>query len=116
VPFWLATTIDRLLVSLVVLVPILVPLTRFAPQVYNWRIRRRINYWYGELKRLEAAGRGASPEERAASLEELDRIEAIVDTIPVPIGFSDRLYDLRLHIDATRRRLSGSGQPAVAAG
>lgn len=116
VPFWLATTIDRLLVSLVVLVPILVPLTRFAPQVYNWRIRRRINYWYGELKRLEAAGRGASPEERAASLEELDRIEAIVDTIPVPIGFSDRLYDLRLHIDATRRRLSGTGQPAVAAG
>jgi TRAP-type uncharacterized transport system substrate-binding protein len=116
VPFWLATTIDRLLVSLVVLVPLLVPLVRFAPQIYNWRIRRRINYWYGELKRLEAAGRRASPSERASQLKELDRIEAIVDTIPVPLGFSDRLYDLRLHIEATRRRLTSGAAQATAPG
>ena len=58
VPFWLATMIDRLLVSLVVLVPILIPLVRFAPQIYNWRIRRRLMYWYGKLKSLEAGGAG----------------------------------------------------------
>lgn len=116
VPFWFATMIDRLLVSLVVLVPILIPLTRFAPQIYNWRIRRRINYWYGELKRLEAAGKSAATAQgRASRLQELDRIEAIVDTIPVPLGFSDRLYDLRLHIEGVRRRLSaGMAQPGPA--
>ena len=87
VPFWLATMIDRLLVSLVVLVPILIPLVRFAPQIYNWRIRRRIMYWYGKLKSLETAGNGAlSAQERAAKLSELDRIEAAVGNIPVPLG------------------------------
>src|SRR5262249_25168145 len=76
-PFWVATTIDRLAVSLVVLVPVLIPLMRFAPQIYNWRIRRRINYWYGELKRLEATARSApTAEQRRAKWGELDRIEA----------------------------------------
>jgi uncharacterized protein len=106
VPFWLATMIDRLLVSLVVLVPILVPLVRFAPQIYNWRVRRRLMYWYGKLKSLEAGGsRSLDAKERAAKLEELDSIEAAVGKIPVPLGFSDRLYDLRLHIEGVRRRL-----------
>jgi uncharacterized protein len=107
VPFWLATMIDRLLVSLVVLVPILIPLARFAPQIYNWRIRRRLMYWYGKLKSLEAGGGGSlDAEERSAKLRELDRIEAAVGKIPVPLGFSDRLYDLRLHIEGVRRRLT----------
>jgi len=118
VPFWVATMVDRLLVSLVVLVPVLIPLVRFAPQIYNWRVRRRIIYWYGELKSLEAAGKRAStPQDRAAQLAELDRIEAAVGNIPVPLGFSDRLYDLRLHIEAARRRLmAGMTRPAAAGG
>jgi TRAP-type uncharacterized transport system substrate-binding protein len=117
VPFWVATMVDRLLVSLVVLVPILIPLVRFAPQIYNWRVRRRILYWYGKLKSLEATGKGASsPEELAAKLRELDRIEAAVDNIPIPLGFSDRLYDLRLHIEGVRRRLLAGTAPAAAAG
>ena len=117
VPFWVATMVDRLLVSLVVLLPI-IPLLRFAPPVYNWSVRRRINYWYGALKRLEGAARGASSEEqRAASLRELDRIEAAVDNIPVPLGFADRLYQLREHIDVARRRLvAGAARPGRATG
>jgi hypothetical protein len=117
-PFWVATMLDRLMVSFVVLLPILIPLIRFAPQIYNWRIRRRIMYWYGELKRLEAAARSASTrEERAAKLGELDRIEAAVDNIPVPLGFADRLYELRQHVELTRRRLTaGTAHPAAATG
>ena len=93
------------------------PAARFAPQIYNWRIRRRIMYWYGELKRLEAAARRASTrEERAAKLAELDRIEAAVDNIAVPLGFADRLYELRQHVELTRRRLTAgtASQPAAA--
>jgi TRAP-type uncharacterized transport system substrate-binding protein len=115
VPFWVATMVDRLLVSLVVLLPVLIPLARFAPQLYNWRVRRRILYWYGELKRLEAATMNATtPQERAFRLKDLDRIEVAVDNIPVPLGFADRLYDLRQHIEVARRRLIGStAQPAA---
>jgi TRAP-type uncharacterized transport system substrate-binding protein len=117
-PFWVATMLDRMMVSFVVLVPILIPLLRFAPQIYNWRIRRRIMYWYGELKRLEAATRSATTSEaRAAKLGELDRIEAAVDNIPVPLGFADRLYELRQHVELTRRRLvAGAPHAAAAAG
>jgi TRAP-type uncharacterized transport system substrate-binding protein len=113
-PFWVATMLDRMMVSLVVLVPILIPLLRFAPQIYNWRIRRRIMYWYGELKRLEAAARGASTrEERTAKLAELDRIEAAVDNIPVPLGFADRFYELRQHVELARRRLTAGSAAAA---
>jgi TRAP-type uncharacterized transport system substrate-binding protein len=116
VPFWVATMVDRLLVSLVLLLPILIPLLRFAPQIYNWRIRRRIYYWYGELKRLEASAKRAPGQDgRAARLTELDRIEAAVDNMPVPLGFADRLYELRQHIEVTRRRLAGSTAPAAVA-
>ena len=115
-PFWVATMLDRLMVSFVVLLPILIPLLRFAPQIYNWRIRRRIMYWYGELKRLEAAARRASTrEERAAKLAELDRIETAVDNIGVPLGFADRLYELRQHVELTRRRLTAGSAHAGAA-
>ncbi|CAA2143025.1 TAXI family TRAP transporter solute-binding subunit [Hyphomicrobium sp. ghe19] len=107
VPFWVATTIDRLTLSLVVLLPILIPLLRFAPQLYDWRIRRRIIRWYGELKRLEAAAkRAANADERVKKLEELDRIEATLDNLPVPLTYADQLYELRQHIDLTRRRLA----------
>jgi TRAP-type uncharacterized transport system substrate-binding protein len=114
-PFWVATMLDRLTVSLVVLVPVLIPLLRFAPQIYNWRIRRRIMYWYGELKGLEAAARSArTGEEKAAKLRDLDRIEAAVDNIPVPLGFADRLYELRQHVELTRRRLTAGAARADA--
>jgi TRAP-type uncharacterized transport system substrate-binding protein len=118
VPFWVATTVDRLTLSLVVLLPILIPLLRFAPQIYDWRIRRRIIHWYGELKRLEAAAKGVSTlEERAAKLRELDRIEAAVDNLPIPLGFADRLYELRQHIELARRRLvAGTAKTAPTAG
>jgi uncharacterized protein len=109
VPFWVAATIDRLIVSLVVLLPILIPLVRFAPQIYSWRVRQRILYWYGALKRLEGSARGAiTSEARAQHLAELDSIEAAVDDIPIPLAFSDKLYELRQHIEVVRRRLTGA--------
>lgn len=105
-PFWVATMVDRLMVSFVVLLPILIPLVRFAPQIYNWRIRRRITYWYGVLRRLEAGAKpGATPEEETAKFRELSRIEAAVENIPVPLGFADQLYQLRQHVEVVRRRL-----------
>ncbi len=116
-PFWVATMVDRLMVSLVVLLPLLIPLLRFAPQIYNWRMRRRIVYWYGQLRRVEAAARdSSSPQDRTTQLRELERIETAVQSIPVPLGFADRLYQLREHIEIVRRRLmTGAAGSAAAA-
>ena len=107
VPFWLATMIDRLLVSALIVLPLLIPLLRSTPQIYRWRMRRRILHWYGVLKALDASARSAtSPAERAQKLAELDRIAAAVDNIAIPVGFADQLYELRLHVDAVRNRLA----------
>ncbi|MET0568548.1 MAG: TAXI family TRAP transporter solute-binding subunit [Hyphomicrobiaceae bacterium] len=106
-PFWLATLADRLFILLLPAVGILIPVLRFAPALYTWRIRRRIVTWYRELKRVEASvGDQASSTQIAAAMDEIDRIEDAVNRLPVPIGFANQLYDLRGHIDVVRRRLT----------
>ena len=112
VPFWLATMIDRMVVSALVVLPLLIPLVRFAPMIYRWRVRRRILHWYGALKAVEAGARNStSSDSKAEKLAEIERIEAAVDRIPIPLGFSNQLYDLRQHIEVVRRRLSGNSGP-----
>jgi TRAP-type uncharacterized transport system substrate-binding protein len=107
-PFWLATLVDRLVILVLPVVGILIPALRFAPVLYTWRVRRRIVYWYSELKRVEArVGEGSKSTEVAAAMDEIDRIERAVNRLPVPLGFANQLYDLREHIDVVRRRLAG---------
>lgn len=103
-PYYWAVLADRLFVILLPIVGILLPTLRFAPMLYTWRVRRRLLYWYKELKRIEM-GLKPAPTEVARSLAEVDRVEEAVNLIPVPLGFSNQLYDLRQHIDVVRRRV-----------
>jgi uncharacterized protein len=112
-PFWLATLTDRLVVLLVPFVGLALPLIRFVPMLYTWRIRRRIFHWYGELKKVEAGlNGGASAQQLTRAFADIERIEAAVNEIPVPLGFSNQLYDLREHIDVVRRHLTAMHSPA----
>lgn len=113
-PFWMATLADRLVYFLLPAIGILLPTLRFAPALYTWRVRRRIVYWYRELKRVEASMVG-TPTAVAAGLDEIDRIEEAVNRIPVPLTFANQLYDLRQHIDVVRRKLQGMSTGAEAA-
>ena len=105
-PFGIATLIDRLSVLAVPLLTILIPIVRFAPALYTWRIRRRLLYWYKELKKVE---KGVTPGADAAVIEQkkadVEAIEEAVNLIPIPLAFSNQLYDLRQHIDVVRRHL-----------
>jgi hypothetical protein len=105
-PFWLAVFIDRMVVLLVPILAVLIPLVRFTPTVYAWRIKSRIYRWYGKLKVLEVdmeKAQGAS--EVRALTERLDEIEQSVSHIPTPLAFSEYLYNLRSHIALVRARL-----------
>jgi TRAP transporter TAXI family solute receptor len=105
-PFWLATLVDRLAVMLLPLVGILLPMLRFAPSLYTWQVRRRLLYWYRELKRVERGiDHRLEPRESDTKKTRLDEIEKAVNEIPLPLGFTNQLYDLRAHIDIVRRRL-----------
>ena len=105
-PFWLAVFIDRMVVMLVPIFAILIPLVRFTPTVYNWRIKSRIYRWYGKLKVLEIDIQSAkSAAEVGVLVGRLDAIEQSVSRIPTPLAFSEYLYNLRSHIELVRSRL-----------
>lgn len=102
-PFWAATLIDRTVVMLLPMIVVLLPLIRFAPQIYGWRVRSRIYRRYGELKFLEnEVNENPAEHSRAEWLEKLVRIEKDASMIRTPLAFTDMLYTLRVHIDLVR--------------
>jgi uncharacterized protein len=103
------------LVLLIPILAVLLPMMRALPMMYNWFVRRRLLYWYRQLKLLE---RRVDTSEAFAHLEqsraEVERIDNAVRRIRVPLTFSDRVYDLRGHIDLVRKQLYDR-QPTEAA-
>lgn len=82
------------------------PLFRFLPQLYNWMTRRRLFYWYAQLKSLEASFDANSNDKQLAEKQaEIDRIEDAVSHIRFPLAFSDQVYNLRSHIEIVRRKI-----------
>ena len=71
-------------------------------------IRRRLVYWYRQLKALERRidKGGASSKDAEALQAEFDRIEANVRVIRVPTYYANQLYDLRGHVELVRQRLA----------
>jgi len=105
-PFWLAVMADRLLVSLLPLVALMIPLMRIAPALYAWRMRSRIYRWYGELKFLEHRIHDCPDAGQTSEyLAQLDRIEELANHIRIPLAYNNELYTLREHIQLVRRKL-----------
>ncbi len=105
-PFWAATLIDRLMVMLVPILALLLPIIRFAPALYNWRIRSRIFRRYGELKFIEAeVEEHPSRCSREEWLARLEKIETAVGHMPTPLTFSDMYYTLRSHVALVRQTI-----------
>ena len=93
------------LVGMLGVLAVLLPLTRALPALYVWMIRRRLVYWYRQLKALER-NLDSGPYDAAALQAEFERIDSHVRRIRVPLYYSDKLYDLRGHIDLVRQRLA----------
>ena len=97
-----AQTVLLLIPSLVILLPLL----RVIPSVYAWSVRRRLLYWYRQLKALEKnLDHPVQKGEMSAYQAEIERIDAGVRRIRYPLNFSDQFYHLRVHIDLVRQRL-----------
>jgi len=114
-PFWAANLVQRLIVLLIPIATLLLPFVRFAPPFLRWRVRRRIYKWYENVRVAEAAGRAdLSDAERADVLETLDVVQAEVGALDVPLGYTDQLFQLRLHIEFVRQLIE-SGEVAAQA-
>lgn len=53
-PLWLSVHVQRA-IAVLVTVAIGVPLFHYLPLLYKWNMRRRLFYWCGQLKALEAS-------------------------------------------------------------
>ncbi len=109
-PFWMAVLVERLFVMVLPLLMLSLPLLKFAPVLYSWRVRSKIFRYYGDLKFLEEelrqrydAGR------RGEYVERLERIDEGASTLNIPLAFADLLYTLREHINLVREELRRLG-------
>jgi hypothetical protein len=100
------------LLGMIGIIAIILPLTRAIPAIYVWMIRRKLVYWYRQLKilerRIDASGGRYDPE---AVWAEFDRIDSHVRVMSVPAYYANQLYDLRGHIDLVRQRLATMPEP-----
>jgi len=104
-PFQLANLLERMWLSLGIIIALLLPLSRIVPPLYEFRIRSRVFRWYAQLRDIEDRvddGAGTRP----ALLEELDALEQRVGKVVVPLSHTDELYALRNHIELVRGKLS----------
>jgi TRAP-type uncharacterized transport system substrate-binding protein len=106
-PLWLSVHAQRAIAVLVTAIALSLPMFRFLPMAYNWLTRRRLFYWYAQLKKLEASFDTSPAEQHLVETQaEIERIEEAVSHIRFPLTFSDQLYNLRSHIDIVRRKIA----------
>ena len=103
-PFWLANLIERMWLSLGLILALALPLSRVIPPLYTFRIRRRVFVWYAELRDIEERAE-REPTQAQALVDELDALEQRAEKITLPLAYTDELYTLRQHIHVVRKKL-----------
>jgi hypothetical protein len=107
-PFWVAVTIDRLLVLLIPLATLLFPLFKIAPPTYRWRIRKRIYSHYNLLFDVETALLADPTEGKLDQCTaQIETIEQELAELHVPLSYADQLYHLRMHVRFVKQRVDG---------
>jgi TRAP-type uncharacterized transport system substrate-binding protein len=110
-PFWIASLLDRTVVVLLPTLLVVIPILRYLPALYNWRLKGRIDRRYRQLMALERHSLGVlSSEQRAALLDRLAQIEQSVIALKMPGSHAEPLYVLREHIQFVRENLARSPQ------
>ena len=103
-PFSLANLLERMWLSLGIIIALLLPLSRIVPPLYEFRIRSRVFRWYAQLRDIENRME-AEPAGAPALVDEINRMEALVGKVVVPLSHADELYALRNHIEMVRKKL-----------
>ena len=111
-PYWAAVLVDRLWLTLLPVLALLIPAGRIIPAMYRWRVRSRIYRWYAKLKELELElDENSTPEKLKELLMRLDQIELAVNSINTPLAYADNLYAFRQNVNLVRQsvrsRLAG---------
>ncbi len=105
-PWWIAAQIDRVAILLVPVLLLATPLLRSAPSLYSWRMRRRVWRFYDALREIEAEARATDdPAALARLADRLERLDADLADLDLPLSYRDNAFTARVHADFLRRRL-----------
>jgi hypothetical protein len=106
-PFRAAIIIDRLVIVLLPIAFLFGPVIYIVTTIYGWRNRRKLYRWYRELKELEMqVTESPQPEEWERLRTRLDRIEASINNIRVPLAFFPDVYRLKDDVNLVRGKLA----------
>lgn len=106
-PFWVAVTVERLLVILLPVLGIALPLIRFGPTLYAAQMEKRVWRHYETLRRIEAQAEATGDAAaRAALRDRLAVLEGQVARLSMPVTFRRHLFALRRDIDYVREQLA----------
>lgn len=98
-PFWLAGSVERLLIVLIPLFAIVLPVAHFLPTVLANMTERKIFRLYGELKLLESELAALRPDESVDEIvAALDKLAARAGRLRVGIRYQQRRFILKDHI------------------
>jgi hypothetical protein len=110
-PFWIAVTLERLLILLIPLVTLLFPLFKIAPPTYRWRIRKKIYSHYQYLFEVETALlKNPSVADLDRCITQMEHIEEQLAEVHVPLSYADQLYHLRMHVRFVKQRVDQTKQ------
>jgi TRAP transporter TAXI family solute receptor len=106
-PFWIASTLDRLKILLIPLIPVVMILFKGAFPLYRLGIRFKIFRWYGTLREID---REIDEHNDLATIEdEIQKMKTlqkeIIEQVSVPLSYMGEFYALRLHIRLVLNRL-----------
>ncbi|MEO3472829.1 TAXI family TRAP transporter solute-binding subunit [Roseomonas sp. CAU 1739] len=114
-PFWVAVTVERLLVILLPVVGIALPLIRFGPVLYTWQMETRVWRHYETLRRIEAQAEATRDDAgRSALRDRLEALEGRVARLSLPVTYRRHVFALRRDIAYVRAQLAPGRHQAVA--
>lgn len=103
-PFYLAATLDRLIIILIPLFTLLLPLGRILPPLFGWVLNRKIYRKQTMLAEIEMNEANLALEDRLAKLQELE--DQIVDIKTLPPAYQNEIFLLQLRIERVREKLT----------
>lgn len=106
-PYWIASNIDRLKILIIPLLTLLLPLLKGFFPLYTWSMRSKIYRWYDEIREIDESISNLDSKKREEKLELLEKLrEEISSETKVPLSFMGEYYNLQIHLDHVKERLS----------
>lgn len=105
-PFWIASSIDRLVIMIIPLLTLLIPIIKGALPLYRWRIRSSIYKWYKILHEIDLKLESLDKSELPKIREDLEKMaEDIQKSSKIPLSYMGEYYDLRVHANLILGRI-----------